>query len=332
MAFEISQSIKLAISIHSRLHITLLAMHSGKYRINGGIGFAIDRPECVITFTVGPVWTIEDSRDDPLSVVESERLLMVLREEQVRCGFGSALAISIGGEMRTHYGFGSGTAIRLACLEALHRLNGCLPVSHELVAASGRGGTSGIGIHTYFSGGYVFDLGRPAKSEFHAPSHQIPVSCSPLVFDQLPMPEWEIGVCIPLDILHKTEAEERAFFERTCPLPAEDVYITVYHAVFGICAAIREADRAAFCHALKAIQDCAWKKAERLEYGGGLEAIEQALYVCGAEAVGMSSLGPSLFFLADDVSDVVRRMNLSGNRVDCFVSRPVNHGRILSDV
>lgn len=322
---------KLAISIHSRLHLTLLAMHAGEYRINGGIGFAIVEPTCELTCSGAPNFEIDDQRTDPLSTSEIVRLIAVLSAEKDRRGFAMELAVSIVGMMRTHFGFGSGTAICLACLEALHRLNGSSSPPVELIAASGRGGTSGVGIHTYFSGGCVFDLGRPAENELHAPSHQVSVSRPPLVLDHLPMPEWDIGICIPLGIPHKSEAEEQTFFERTCPLPAVAVYETLYHSLFGIYAAIRENDLATFCQALRTLQECTWKKAERIEYGAALLEIEAALYECGAMAVGMTSLGPSLFFLANDVAEVIRKMQLIRPDCECLLTRPANCGRVLQD-
>ena len=322
---------RLKIAIHSRLHLTLLAMQAGEYRINGGIGFAVSEPACELGFSRAMDFAFEDRRADPFSASELGQLTSVLRAEQKHRGFSGAMEVSISGRMRTHFGFGSGTAIRLACLEALHRLNGFTPSSAELVTASGRGGTSGIGIHTYFSGGCVFDLGRPSANEAHVPSHQATAPQPPLLMDCLPMPEWDIGICIPSGIPHKTQAEEQDFFRRTCPLSAEAVYETVYHALFGLYAAIREADRATFCNALRAVQDCAWKRAERLEYGVTLVEVEQALYKHGAEAVGMSSLGPSLFFLADDVADVVSRMRHARPDCECFITRPANCGRILHD-
>ena len=320
---------KLRIFIHSRLHLTLLAMHAGEYRINGGIGFAITAPTGELTFFRATNFAIDDQRADPLSGNELARLTEILKAEQKRRGFATALGVSIGGKMRTHFGFGSGTAIRLACLEALHLLNNFMPSQAELVAASERGGTSGIGINTYFSGGCVFDLGRQPKNELHAPSHLVTALQFPLALDCLPMPEWDIGICVPLGIPHKSEAEEQAFFKRTCPLPAEAVYETVYHSLFGLYAAIREADQTTFCNALRSIQDCAWKKAERLEYGTALVEVEQALYRCGAEVVGMSSLGPTLFFLADNVGDIVSRMKVTRPDCECLQTQPANCGRSL---
>lgn len=322
---------RLKIAVQPRLHLTLLAMHSGEYRINGGIGFAIDSPACELAFSAASNFVIDDQRTDPLSASELARLDSILQAEQVRQGFATALAVSISGKMRTHFGFGSGTAVSLASLEALHRLNGSTPSPEVLISASGRGGTSGIGINTYFSGGCVFDLGRSDEEDTHVPSHQVTAFRPPLVLDHLPMPEWDIGICIPLAIPHKTEAEEQVFFERACPLSAGAVYETLYHSLFGLYAAVREADRATFCRALRAVQECAWKNTERLEYGPALVEIEQALYACRADAIGMSSLGPSLFFLADDVADVVNKMQRARPDCECLLTRPANHGRSLRD-
>ncbi|WP_427500643.1 beta-ribofuranosylaminobenzene 5'-phosphate synthase family protein [Methylomonas sp. MED-D] len=317
----------LLLSINSRLHLTLISLHYEGYRINGGLGFAIRNPNSKISFTKSSIFSFNDIREITVTDDGIERLLTLLRNEKNHHQFKYAFNIKIEGNMRPHAGFGSGTAVTLACLEALHILNGSEISSAELVAASGRGGTSGVGIHSYFSGGYVFDLGRKVDDSVFSPSHLNGSKPAPLLLDQGPMPDWEFGICMPAAIAHKTQAEERDFFRRTCPLPADKVYETVYHTLFGLYAALREADRTAFCAALKAVQNCAWKLAERREYGGALFELEQAIYAAGADAVGMSSLGPSLFFLADDVNRIVTAMRQSRPDCEWLITRPDNRGR-----
>lgn len=305
-------------------------MHNGDYRINGGLGFAISEPSCNLFFSSATEVGIQDQRIKPFATGEQQRLEALLRVEQKRRNFHSALQIQISGNMYPHMGFGSGTSITLACLEALHELNGSKPSIDELIAASGRGGTSGVGIHSYFSGGYVFDLGRLIDRSPHTPSHQATSFNLPLVIDHGIMPDWQIGICIPLSIPSKSQTEEREFFQRTCPLPKKAVYETIYHVLFGLYAAIRESDRVAFCRAVQAVQSCAWKKAERLEYGNALIDIEQTLYAKGADAVGMSSLGPSLFFLSNDVSSLAQQMRLTRPDCEWLETYPVNQGRTIT--
>ncbi len=310
-----------------RIHLTLLSLQERGYRMNGGLGFAISEPTCECYFSTANSCSINDIRPRPANPTELEQLKTIIQAEQTKRRLKQSLEISIAGNLRPHAGFGSGTAVTLACLEALHILNGSEITPSQLVAASGRGGTSGVGIHSYFSGGYVFDLGRKVDGGPFSPSHLNGRKPAPLLLDQGPMPNWKFGVCMPAGIAHKTQAEERDFFERTCPLPADKVYETVYHTLFGLYAALREADRAAFCAALKAVQNCAWKLAERREYGEALSELEQAIYAAGADAVGMSSLGPSLFFLADDVNSVVSKMREMRPDCDWLVTRPDNRGR-----
>jgi len=317
----------LNISVKPRIHLTLLALNNGEYRINGGLGFAVRNPSCELLFSKSADFSIRDKRNNPLTSNESKRLESLLLAELKLRNFDLALDIFLTGNMRPHAGFGSGTAVTLACLEALHLVNDSQATPAELIAASKRGGSSGVGIHSYFSGGYVFDLGRKIDGSPFMPSNQTGVKQSPLLLDQGPMPNWEFGICLPTGIPHKTQAEEREFFARTCPLPADAVYETVYHTLFGLYAALREADRASFCNALKIIQTCAWKQAERQEYGRDLLDLEQAIYNAGAEAVGMSSLGPSLFFLAEDVPEIIEQMRIAHPDCDWLITRPDNHGR-----
>lgn len=330
MEFGQRRITRLKIRIKSRLHLTLIAMHKSEYRKNGGLGFAIDYPSCELTFSRATDFSITDNRIYPTADDEQEKLITLLQTIRTKNSFASAVEIVIDGNMIPHAGFGSGTAITLACLEALHTLNGSNPSADCLIRESGRGGTSGVGIHTYFNGGCVFDLGKPIDDKIHSPSNHVISPPLPLLLAQLPMPNWDFGVCIPLAIPRKTQAEERAFFERTCPLPREAVYEALYHSLFGLYAAIREADKSTFCRALRTIETCAWKQAERQEYGVALSEIEQSLYKQGAEAVGMSSLGPSLFFLADNVPDLVAKMH--NKRPDCewLLTKPVNYGRKLN--
>ena len=144
---------KLTFEVHSRLHLTLLGMHAGQYRMNGGIGFSIKTPHSRLVFTKAEKFAVEDLRLRSINLAEQERLSLILDKASIENKFDAAFKVSIEGNMLAHSGFGSGTGITLACLEALHLINGCLIEQDMLIQASGRGGTSGIGIYTYFNGG-----------------------------------------------------------------------------------------------------------------------------------------------------------------------------------
>ncbi len=318
----------MVIELNPRLHLTLIGMNKEGYRINGGVGFAVQEPSLRLHFSRSEEFALSDTRHFPFLKQEILRIKKIIDQEKRKIGARHNIRIEIKGEMPTHFGFGSSSATRLACLEALHLLNNSKPEREQLVFSSGRGGTSGIGINAYFDGGLVIDLGRKTREFFYRPSQLSEKrKILPLMMQRIEMPEWEVGICIPNKILHKSEREEAEFFRKTCPIPSSSVYKILYNVIYGLYSAVRERDKKTFCLALQSIQQCAWKLAERKQYGKQLFRIEQQLYKCGVEAVGMSSLGPSLFFLAKDVKAIVEKMKI--RMVDCklLVTKPSNRGR-----
>ncbi|MFA5239441.1 MAG: beta-ribofuranosylaminobenzene 5'-phosphate synthase family protein [Phycisphaerae bacterium] len=316
------------IEVNARLHLTLIGMNNEGYRINGGVGFAVKNPSLRLRFSRSREFILEDIRRFPFLENEILRIIKIVEQEKNLIKARYNIRVEITGEMPTHFGFGSSSATRLACLEALYLLNNKKPERERLVFSSGRGGTSGIGINAYFEGGLIIDLGRRGQEFFSCPSQLSEKRKSmPLMMQRIETPDWEIGICIPNNIPHKTEKEEADFFKKTCPVSSSAVYKTLYHVIYGLYSAVRENDKKTFCLALQSIQRCAWKLAERKQYGKNLFRIEQKLYKCGAEAVGMSSLGPSLFFLAKDVKAVIEKMKTK--MVDCtlIATKPANSGR-----
>jgi len=313
-------------SIYPRLHMTLISMHNKNYRYNGGIGFTISNPCHNIIFT--PSKTTNISKPD---FPELHFLKEQIEEIKNKLKFKDSINFTITDEIPAHHGFGTGTALRLACLEALFIVNKKDYDNETLIKLSSRGGTSGIGIHSYFSGGFIFDLGHKndARKKLK-PSHDIKSTTLPLLLTREEMPDWSIGICIPKDIDPLNHKEERAFFDATCPLSKEAVYEASYHALFGTLAAVKTQDYDAFCSSIRNIQECDWKKAERSRHGKRLRFYEDQLYNAGADAVGMSSLGPALFFMAKDINNVIDE--LKDLPCQFLNAKPVNHGRIITDV
>ena len=314
-----------------RLHVTLIGMNKGGYRINGGIGFAIQKPPIRVKVRRSHIFNFTDKRDKPLDQNQRERLMAVINDVCQKYGFTNNITVEVSGKMKTNYGFGSGTAVRLSCLEALFILNAYEYDNETLIQVSGRGGTSGIGIRTFFQGGMILDIGRRFIGDKFEPSCFVENRQEPaLQLQRMEMPSWDIGLCIPLSIPSKNEQQEKSFFEKNCPINVTQVYRTLYHVIFGLMAAVKEKDKENFCKALQAIQNCTWKRAEREQYGVILSKLEEKLYSCGAAAVGMSSLGPTLYFLADNVRNVISKMKSSKYQCDLIRTCPINEGRSIS--
>ncbi|MGZ2430443.1 beta-ribofuranosylaminobenzene 5'-phosphate synthase family protein [Rhizobium redzepovicii] len=320
----------LEIEINPRIHLGLISMHSGAPRKNGGLGFAIQGPTANLTIGTAPEFQISDNRRLPMNLEEIESLRLRLIEIRSQLQLPKATSTVITGEFLTHHGMGSGTAIRLASIEGLLALNERPYSTQELIRLSGRGGTSGVGISTYFDGGFVFDLGVPTgKSLEFAPSSIVTSAPSPLQLCRQPAPNWPLGLCLPRKCRPKTQQEEVEFFRRVTPLLAENSHEATYVALFEILSSLMEGDYHSFCSGVDRMQKCEWKRLERAEYSVQLEAADSALRHLGVDCVGMSSLGPMLFFFASP--DTLQRVWEHRDHVDSdiILTSPQNSGRRL---
>jgi beta-ribofuranosylaminobenzene 5'-phosphate synthase len=317
------------IEAYARIHIGLLCMHSGGYRKNGGLGFALSSPTFRVTCTKANDRRLVDISIHPRAHQELQRISDAI--ERLLAHADASLygyRIDVLSSIRAHSGLGSGTALTLACCEAVNDCYGLnIPIS-ELVTLSGRGGTSGVGIDTYFNGGLVFDLGRPADgTAFVSSEHLSNGHKTPLLLARQIMPKWGVGICIPMNVIPISLEEENAFFNETCPLPADEVYETIHHALFGCLASVMEADFATFCRSINAIQESAWKRNEISLYGAYLSDLRGSILDAGARAVGMSSLGPALYFFADDIASVASACQKAHGDCKVWVSSMRNEGR-----
>lgn len=317
----------LRIKVYPRIHIGLLSLHSFAPRMNGGIGFSVGAPMALLDVYASERVEIQDLRQNPMGQDEQAQLTKVVSSFADLHKLTRRVRIEIGGAMRTHAGMGSATALRLGSIEGLARLNG-LPVTCDaLIRASGRGGTSGIGIHTYFSGGMICDLGRASNGAQYLPSSHASSDKPVLALPMVEMPNWPVLLSIPRTIEPKSQAEEIAFFQRTTPLPAEASFEACYIALFGIYAAACERNYSAFCAGVNEMQNTAWKRAERAEYGDKLSHLEIALRMHGADCVGMSSLGPMLFCFAPPERMVALTDISVALECDTYLTQPANRGR-----
>ena len=235
------QAQKIEIYSCSRLHLSLFSMHATGLRINGGIGFAIESPSINVTASPSHDCSIKDIRHKGLTQEAKSRLKKALDNARKIYSLKYGVSITISGDAGANYGFGTGTAVRLSCLEALILANNMKVSDAELVSVSGRGGTSGIGVNTYFTGGVVVDIGISKKNGTHVPSSQaLDVVEPPLVLQQRNMPNWDFGICIPLHIPSLTKEEEILFFEKECPISEIEAHKALYLSITGIFASICE--------------------------------------------------------------------------------------------
>lgn len=322
----------LKIKANPRIHISLIGMNADGYRINGGIGFSISDPIQVISFEPANSIKVVDNRSKGLMGAEllrlEDHLNKVRNNAQFPFGFICTIEDSI---IRSHVGLGSNTIVYMSCIEALGILNNKLYTNDEVISLSGRGGTSGIGINTYFKGGFIFDTG--IINEGHtllAPSSSF-LGCSryrPLMYKRIEMPSWDLGLCIPT-ISPKSEEEEKAFFIEKCPIEKEDVEEILYEAVYGVSSSLMDDNFNSFCESIDAIQNTKWKQMERGIYGRELLSIESEIRNAGAKCVGMSSFGPLLYFFGGDIDSIIATLKNRTPQCTFLKASLNNSGRVL---
>jgi beta-ribofuranosylaminobenzene 5'-phosphate synthase len=314
-----------------RIHITLIGMNNDGYRINGSIGFSISIPTIYSHFSESEYIEIVDERELKFTDTEKKRLEDILIECQKKFNFQRGIKCKIVGGVIPHSGFGSNTSIYMSCVEALFLLNDTSYEQSTIVSLSKRGGTSGIGINTYFEGGFVFDTGIRNRYQLFNPSSIADRNGkAPLVIHKCKLPDWKIGICIPKYIPNKSEEEEIDFFNTNCPIEKMQIETILYEAVYGITSSIIENDYNVFCESVNAIQLTQWKHLERSLYDNKLVELEQKIKNFGADCVGMSSLGPMLFFFGKDIKTIISKISATFPETICYATSFNNRGRIVS--
>lgn len=314
------------ISAPSRVHVGLVGLSEGGYRINGGMGWALEAPRLIVRAQAADTLIVKDMRPFGLALEELAGLQALLQAQCQRHGFDRMVLVEISGETPAHRGLGGGTALRLAALEALHLANRSTFTPEMLVTASRRGGTSGVGIRTYFEGGIIFDAGH-ASGLPPRPSYAWEMPGRPLQLIRLNMPRWRFGICTPLSIPSLSHAQESALFANALPIPHGDVTDALYHMIYGAMAAVADGDLATFTKAIDALQKNAWKVAEWRGHGQALLDIADMLRRAGARGIGLSSVGPSLYFIAEDFE--CRQIPHHVAQTIMFTN-PANDGRLVN--
>ncbi|PRD48027.1 beta-ribofuranosylaminobenzene 5'-phosphate synthase family protein [Sphingobacterium haloxyli] len=324
----------LKITAFPRLHITLIAMGQNAYRINGGIGFSISDPKLEIEISPSIRFSLTDLRDTKLTDNEIIKIEYSIDRTIKALSFRHNIHVKIGkGELLSHVGLGAGTIIKLACIEGLFLINDFKDYSTtQIIDFSGRGGTSGIGVRTYFSGGYAFDVGRKNDGNTLSPSgsleHKVNQS---LLINQGEMPNWKIGLCIPRNLYGFSNTTENSFFKRTANLSNKAIKEILYECSLGVLPSIIEKDIDVFSKSIKKIQKLKWKTAERKVHETTISDAELILYDCGASAIGMSSMGPTLFFVGEDLEKTITLAKQQLNeKFLIFETSTNNRGRIIN--
>ncbi len=283
---------------YPRIHIALADLAGVTHRRFGGSGFAVDGLPTVVR-----VWRSRESRVQLQAAVDQATLQQV--EDLLFRARSIIRRVSVVLESAPpqHVGLGSKTAIIAAVSLALYRLAGRNATRTEIQRLSGRGGASGVGINTFFDGGFVADAGH--ANDFGAsfrPSSAMKGHRPPPVIARHSVPAaWRVTLLLPSGNKY-TGASERRFFEQNTPITPSAALRTIALLYHGVATAIVTADLQLLADSLKQIHRTGFKHRELLGQSDGVRRILLSLQRMSI-AAGMSSMGPLIYALTDTDRD-----------------------------
>jgi beta-ribofuranosylaminobenzene 5'-phosphate synthase len=283
----------------SRVHITLIDMHGGSGRVDGGIGITLDEPCVLLEVELSP--TLSVSGGDP---AVQERVRGIATDVLQKLGTGGSVAITIRCYFPSHVGLGSGSQLGLAVARAICELHGRhLPVK-ELAKLVGRGGTSGIGTAAFEYGGFIVDGGHRfgtggEKTDFRPSAASRGVSPPPVIARHDFPSDWRILLAIPEVPAGASGGKEVDIFRENCPVPLAEVQALSHEVLMRMLPGIASRDLDLFGSSVNAIQKLGFKKVELAHQSPPVTGLLDVLREAGAACAGLSSFGPTVYAVGD---------------------------------
>lgn len=311
-------------TVPSRVAISLYDLNGELGRKNGGCGFSLNFPRIEAEITVSSTNQFK-ILNLPFELEES--LIKVLEEARKKFNLNYA-NITFDQYIPSHTGFGSKTATLVSGVKAYLQLHDLIIPDSEIVGLTKRGGTWGIGVNIFKSGGFVIEAGQSIddKNKFQPSSAIKSPKIAPLIA-HYDMPNWKFLVIL-LDLEKISGEKEKDFFANKTPLSNQSVERLARITLSQLLPSVIEKNEKYFSEAIDAIQTFGWKKVEREIYGEILNNITTDLKESGATCVGMSSMGAGLYVLGDDLESLKKRILEKYDEavISCEITTPNNIG------
>ncbi len=276
------------ITTPSRLHITLIDLNGALGRLDGSVGLTLDSPSMKISVQRDAGICI--SGDDTFK----ERIEAVIRalitEHKI-----SGAAVHVEEAYRSHAGLGAGTQVALAVASGVNLLYGLDLRLHELARLSGRGGTSGIGVAAYESGGFIGDGGHKDKAAFLPSSASAMYNPAPVLV-RYEFPAWNIVLAIP-NLHGASDKPEIDIFQQHCPIPLSEVQALCHVVLMEMLPAVVEKEMERFGRSINRVQTLGFKRRE-LALQPFCKSLIDFMNESGALGAGMSSFGPAVYAIS----------------------------------
>jgi beta-ribofuranosylaminobenzene 5'-phosphate synthase len=282
---------------YPRLHACLFDLGNATPRKHGGAGFSIAGLPAIVD-------ACPSSRMDLVYLVEVDRSTRTAISAAIR-GLGRArpglaAQVRIVSVPPQHVGLGSKTAIILAVLKAIDLECSLRLTKSEMQFLSGRGGTSGVGINVFFTGGFVVDGGHDSRvcHGFLPSRYRHPREIPPATYRAGVPESWRFHLLLAPGKLIQG-IEERKFFEKNTPIPHREVFQTIALAYHGLVPAFARGDLKLLRDILDSVHKIGFKRRELGGQSSVVRSIVRSLRRRDDCAVGLSSMGPLVYAVSN---------------------------------
>jgi len=298
---------RVIVNTPSRVHVSLIDMHGGSGRVDGGIGITLDEPGILIEAELSPVLCVNGC--DP---VMQERVRQVAADVLQKLGIGGSVAITVRKHYPAHVGLGCGSQLSLAVAKAIAELHDRHLTARELARLTGRGGTSGIGTAAFDLGGFIIDGGHRfgaggEKTDFRPSSASRGVNPPPVIARHEFPRDWKILLAIPAVPAGASGGQETDIFRTRCPVPLDEVRALSHEVLMRMLPGLAGQDLDLFGSAINNVQGLGFKKVELSLQPPAVTGLLPLLRETGAAGAGMSSFGPAVYAIGDtDMKSIER--------------------------
>lgn len=282
---------------YPRLHVGLFDLGNATPRRNGGAGFTLGGLPTVIEAEQSGRMAVSYSAtiDRPARMALSNAIQRLCKMRP-----GAVAVLRIAEVSRQHIGLGSKTALVLGALKAIDLACDLRLAQHDLQVLSGRGGTSGIGINTFFNGGFVIDGGHSSRrpAGFLPSRFQRRFDIPPVIHSSSIPDNWRFHLLLPSGT-YVHGAQEHDFFKKNTPIPAQEVLRTIALAYHGLAPAVATNDLRLLRDVLASLHRIGFKRRELRNQSDSVKVAVRRLRERKDCAVGLSSMGPLVYAVAE---------------------------------
>ncbi len=316
---------EISITAFPRIHVTLLDTAQRTAFSPGGIGFVVAAFPLVLTASRSDDVQLRGFEYlDTFALQDIQRLTSKLRHT-----FGFSLDLELLSAPPQHIGLGSKTLLLSSIVAANCALTKERINVEQRQLLTGRGATSGVGLHSFFMGGLVWDGGHrtPAITAGLQPSsYSSPVS-PPLLLANWKLSDWKVALIIPEGNRLNSTAERQIFHDHaTFPEGHQgDLWASVFN---GFLPAIVSGNEPALAKSLIAIHSVGFKAAELQAQSEEVKLMYTKFTLEGL-ACGLSSMGPTLYILFRSNQEDFIHAYLQGQGVAAKIADLWNEGQLI---